>query len=196
MILFDENFASIVPGFIHLLVTFFLGYLVFDNLKKLVAYTLTSNVPEIMPFLLFTFASIPLPLFFVFTQEPIQIVFNIFIYSPIHQFIDLSIHPSVNLSIYSPIHPSIHPLIHLSLHLSIHQSICLFIHPFIHLPTHPFIPPCIYPSTHSSIYPFIYLSINPSTHPSNHPFIPQPIIHPSITCVHTQNYEISQQYQY
>jgi len=36
--------------------------LIFDNLKKSIAYTLTSNIPEISPFLIFITASIPLPL--------------------------------------------------------------------------------------------------------------------------------------
>ncbi|KAG2464762.1 AT1A1 ATPase, partial [Polypterus senegalus] len=36
--------------------------LIFDNLKKSIAYTLTSNIPEITPFLLFIIADIPLPL--------------------------------------------------------------------------------------------------------------------------------------
>ncbi len=39
-----------------------LGRLIFDNLKKSIAYTLTSNIPEISPFLLFIIANIPLPL--------------------------------------------------------------------------------------------------------------------------------------
>lgn len=38
------------------------GRLIFDNLKKSIAYTLTSNIPEITPFLLFIMANIPLPL--------------------------------------------------------------------------------------------------------------------------------------
>jgi len=38
------------------------GRLIFDNLKKSIAYTLTSNIPEISPFLLFIIANIPLPL--------------------------------------------------------------------------------------------------------------------------------------
>lgn len=40
----------------------FLGRLIFDNLKKSIAYTLTSNIPEITPFLIFIIANIPLPL--------------------------------------------------------------------------------------------------------------------------------------
>merc|ERR1711990_31054 len=55
MILLDDNFASIVTGVEE-------GRLIFDNLKKSIAYTLTSNIPEISPFLLFILASIPLPL--------------------------------------------------------------------------------------------------------------------------------------
>ena len=38
------------------------GRLIFDNLKKSIAYTLTSNIPEISPFLLFILADVPLPL--------------------------------------------------------------------------------------------------------------------------------------
>ncbi|XP_004688431.1 PREDICTED: sodium/potassium-transporting ATPase subunit alpha-4 isoform X2 [Condylura cristata] len=55
MILLDDNFASIVTGVEE-------GRLIFDNLKKSIAYTLTSNIPEITPFLLFVILSIPLPL--------------------------------------------------------------------------------------------------------------------------------------
>ena len=55
MILLDDNFASIVTGVEE-------GRLIFDNLKKSIAYTLTSNIPEISPFLLFIIADIPLPL--------------------------------------------------------------------------------------------------------------------------------------
>ncbi|KAI8770548.1 sodium/potassium-transporting ATPase subunit alpha [Biomphalaria glabrata] len=55
MILLDDNFASIVMGVEE-------GRLIFDNLKKSIAYTLTSNIPEITPFLLFIIMSIPLPL--------------------------------------------------------------------------------------------------------------------------------------
>ncbi|XP_076857838.1 sodium/potassium-transporting ATPase subunit alpha-1b isoform X2 [Brachyhypopomus gauderio] len=55
MILLDDNFASIVTGIEE-------GRLIFDNLKKSIAYTLTSNIPEITPFLFFIIADIPLPL--------------------------------------------------------------------------------------------------------------------------------------
>ncbi|KAK5621848.1 Sodium/potassium-transporting ATPase subunit alpha-1 [Crenichthys baileyi] len=55
MILLDDNFASIVTGVEE-------GRLIFDNLKKSIAYTLTSKIPEMSPFLLFVIASIPLPL--------------------------------------------------------------------------------------------------------------------------------------
>ncbi|XP_065321964.1 sodium/potassium-transporting ATPase subunit alpha-2-like [Gordionus sp. m RMFG-2023] len=55
MILLDDNFASIVTGVEE-------GRLIFDNLKKSIAYTLTSNIPELMPFLIFILANIPLPL--------------------------------------------------------------------------------------------------------------------------------------
>nr|XP_027198282.1 sodium/potassium-transporting ATPase subunit alpha-like [Dermatophagoides pteronyssinus] len=55
MILLDDNFASIVTGVEE-------GRLIFDNLKKSIAYTLTSNIPEITPFLSFILFDIPLPL--------------------------------------------------------------------------------------------------------------------------------------
>ncbi|XP_015784858.1 sodium/potassium-transporting ATPase subunit alpha [Tetranychus urticae] len=55
MILLDDNFASIVTGVEE-------GRLIFDNLKKSIAYTLTSNIPEISPFLFFIIFNIPLPL--------------------------------------------------------------------------------------------------------------------------------------
>merc|ERR1712158_288060 len=50
-----DNFAAIVTGVEE-------GRLIFDNLKKSIAYTLTSNIPEISPFLLFILADVPLPL--------------------------------------------------------------------------------------------------------------------------------------
>ncbi|VDN07506.1 unnamed protein product [Thelazia callipaeda] len=55
MILLDDNFASIVVGVEE-------GRLIFDNLKKSIAYTLTSNIPEISPFLTYILLGIPLPL--------------------------------------------------------------------------------------------------------------------------------------
>ena len=55
MILMDDNFSSIVYGVEE-------GRLIFDNLKKSIAYTLTSNIPEILPFLMYVTANIPLPL--------------------------------------------------------------------------------------------------------------------------------------
>nr|KAF6412719.1 ATPase Na+/K+ transporting subunit alpha 1 [Molossus molossus] len=55
MILLDDNFASIVTGVEE-------GRLIFDNLKKSIAYTLTSNIPEITPFLIFIIANIPINL--------------------------------------------------------------------------------------------------------------------------------------
>merc|ERR1719295_1536679 len=55
MILLDDNFATIVTGVEE-------GRLIFDNLKKSIVYTLTSNIPEILPFLTWVIMGIPLPL--------------------------------------------------------------------------------------------------------------------------------------
>eukprot|EP00756_Hemistasia_phaeocysticola_P026969 Hpha_TRINITY_DN16092_c2_g6::TRINITY_DN16092_c2_g6_i1::g.117518::m.117518/K01539/ATP1A; sodium/potassium-transporting ATPase subunit alpha len=55
MILMDDNFASIVRGVKE-------GRLIFDNLKKSIAYTLSSNIPEISPFICFIVLGVPLPL--------------------------------------------------------------------------------------------------------------------------------------
>jgi sodium/potassium-transporting ATPase subunit alpha len=55
MILLDDNFASIVKGIEE-------GRLIFANLKKSIAYTLTSNIPEILPFLCQIALRIPLAL--------------------------------------------------------------------------------------------------------------------------------------
>ena len=51
----DDNFASIVRGIEE-------GRLIFANLKKSIAYTLTSNIPEITPFLCQITLKIPLAL--------------------------------------------------------------------------------------------------------------------------------------
>jgi sodium/potassium-transporting ATPase subunit alpha len=55
MILLDDDFTSIVNGVEE-------GRLIFDNLKKSIAYTLSSNIPEISPFLFFIIFQVPLPL--------------------------------------------------------------------------------------------------------------------------------------
>ncbi len=55
MILLDDNFASIVTGVEE-------GRLICDNLKKSIAYTLTSKIPEMTPFLLYICLDIPLAL--------------------------------------------------------------------------------------------------------------------------------------
>ncbi len=54
IILMDDNFASIVNGIEE-------GRLIFDNLKKSIAYTLTHALPEIVPFLANILIQIPLP---------------------------------------------------------------------------------------------------------------------------------------
>ncbi|MFH2028020.1 MAG: HAD-IC family P-type ATPase [Nanoarchaeota archaeon] len=55
MVLLDDNFATIVNAVEQ-------GRTIFDNIKKFIAYILTSNVPEILPFIAFVLLHIPLPL--------------------------------------------------------------------------------------------------------------------------------------
>jgi len=55
MILLDDNFASIVAAIEE-------GRAVFDNLRKFLTYILSSNIPELVPYLAFVLFRIPLPL--------------------------------------------------------------------------------------------------------------------------------------
>ena len=55
VVLLDDNFASIVAAIEE-------GRAVFDNVRKFMTYILTSNVPEIVPYLAFVLFRIPLPL--------------------------------------------------------------------------------------------------------------------------------------
>jgi sodium/potassium-transporting ATPase subunit alpha len=55
IILLDDNFSSIITGIEE-------GRLIFDNLKKLICYTLSSKIPELAPFLFYMIFEIPLPL--------------------------------------------------------------------------------------------------------------------------------------
>jgi sodium/potassium-transporting ATPase subunit alpha len=55
IILMDDNFSSIVEGVRE-------GRLIFENLKKCIAYVLSSNIPELLPFLFFIAAKVPLGL--------------------------------------------------------------------------------------------------------------------------------------
>lgn len=55
MVLLDDNFATIVNAVEE-------GRTVYNNIKKFIAYILTSNVPEILPFIAFVLLDIPLPL--------------------------------------------------------------------------------------------------------------------------------------
>ncbi|APH39684.1 cation-translocating P-type ATPase [Methanohalophilus halophilus] len=63
MVLLDDNFTTIVNAVEE-------GRLVFDNIKKFVAYILTSNVPEILPFIVFVLLAVPLPM-------PVQLILAI-----------------------------------------------------------------------------------------------------------------------
>jgi len=55
MVLLSDDFSSIVDGVEE-------GRLIFDNMKKSIAYTLTSNTPELFPFLFYIIFQVPLPL--------------------------------------------------------------------------------------------------------------------------------------
>ncbi|MBL8490329.1 MAG: cation-transporting P-type ATPase [Rhodocyclaceae bacterium] len=55
IVLLDDNFASIVAAIEE-------GRAVFENLRKFLTYILTSNIPELVPYLAFMLFRIPLPL--------------------------------------------------------------------------------------------------------------------------------------
>jgi sodium/potassium-transporting ATPase subunit alpha len=55
VVLADDNFASIVAGVEE-------GRAVYSNIRKFLTYILSSNVPEIVPYLAFVLLRIPLPL--------------------------------------------------------------------------------------------------------------------------------------
>ncbi|WP_406657787.1 HAD-IC family P-type ATPase [Methanolobus sp. ZRKC2] len=55
MVLLDDNFATIVNAVEE-------GRTVFDNIKKFIAYILTSNIPQILPFIAFVLLALPLPM--------------------------------------------------------------------------------------------------------------------------------------
>lgn len=55
MVLLDDNFASIVAAIEE-------GRTVYENIRKFLTYILTSNIPEVVPYLAFALLKIPLPL--------------------------------------------------------------------------------------------------------------------------------------
>ncbi|MEF8711276.1 MAG: cation-transporting P-type ATPase [Candidatus Accumulibacter propinquus] len=55
LILLDDNFASIVSAIEE-------GRAVFENIRKFLTYILSSNIPELVPYLAFVLFRIPLPL--------------------------------------------------------------------------------------------------------------------------------------
>ena len=55
LVLLDDNFASIVDAVEE-------GRTVFENIRKFLTYILTSNIPELVPFLAFAFLGVPLAL--------------------------------------------------------------------------------------------------------------------------------------
>ncbi|EFA81309.1 P-type ATPase [Heterostelium album PN500] len=52
IVLLDDNFSSIVAGIEE-------GRMIFDKLKKSICYTLSSNIPELLPFVLFFLIKLP-----------------------------------------------------------------------------------------------------------------------------------------
>jgi len=55
IILLDDNFATIIRAIEE-------GRAVYENIKKFITYILTSNIPEILPFIAYVLLPIPLPM--------------------------------------------------------------------------------------------------------------------------------------
>lgn len=55
MILLDDSFAGIIIGIEE-------GRKIFDNIKKSIMYNISSNIPELVPYLTIIILMIPLPL--------------------------------------------------------------------------------------------------------------------------------------
>lgn len=55
IILLDDNFATIIHAIEE-------GRAVYDNIKKFITYILTSNIPQILPFIAYVLLPIPLPI--------------------------------------------------------------------------------------------------------------------------------------
>jgi sodium/potassium-transporting ATPase subunit alpha len=55
MVLMDDNFATIVAAVEE-------GRVIYGNIRRFIGYVLTSNVPEILPYVAFVLLGIPLPL--------------------------------------------------------------------------------------------------------------------------------------
>lgn len=55
LILLDDNFATIVEGIEH-------GRIIFDNLKKLIRYTMADNVAEMYCYWVYIIIRVPLPM--------------------------------------------------------------------------------------------------------------------------------------
>lgn len=55
VVLYDDNFASIVSAVEE-------GRIIYANIRRFIGYVLTSNIPEILPYIAFVLFNIPLPL--------------------------------------------------------------------------------------------------------------------------------------
>lgn len=55
ILLMDDNFANIIKGIKQ-------GRVIFDTLKKIISYNLSSNIPELMPVIAFFILQFPIPL--------------------------------------------------------------------------------------------------------------------------------------
>jgi sodium/potassium-transporting ATPase subunit alpha len=67
IIISDDDFNKILEGIEE-------GRKIFDNLKKAIVYVMTSQISEWMPFVVLIFSKIPIPIFTLLIDAPVDFV--------------------------------------------------------------------------------------------------------------------------